>query len=99
MEGRNAEQDGHTYPAAEYEGEWLLEAYLHDERWLPHQLVGDLAALFPHAVAPEELEEAAEAEDWLECRATCELQAEDLAALTEDEREERTERKVSRVSC
>ena len=87
VEGRSAEQDGHTYPAAEYEGEWLPEAYLHDERWLPHQLVGDLAALFPHAVAPEELEEVAEAEDWLECRATCERQAEERVAPIEDESE------------
>ena len=84
MEGRSAEQDGHKYPAAEYEGEWLPDAYIHDDRCLPHQLQGDLSLLFPHAVVPEELEEVAEAEDWLECRATYERQTEERAAPTED---------------
>ena len=93
VEGRSAEQDGHTYLAAEYEGAWLPEAYIHDERWLPHQLVSDLVALFPHAVAPEELEEVPEEDDWLQCRATHERQEEDQkrAAQTED--------KIATVEC
>ena len=84
VEGRSVEQDGHRYPAAEYEGEWLPDAYLHDDRCLPHQLQGDLSLLFPHAVVPEELEEVAEAEDWLECRAAYERRAEERAEPTED---------------
>ena len=77
VEGRSAEQDGRKYPAMECEGDWLPEAYLHDEIWLPHQLKGDLAALFPHAVAPEELEDVPEVPDWLEDQGVRERQAED----------------------
>ena len=34
----------------------LPEAYVHDTRLLPHQLGGDLAILFPKAIAAEELQ-------------------------------------------
>ena len=86
VEGRSAEQDGHKYPAAEYEGEWLPDAYIHDERWLPHQLQGDLSMLFPHAVALEELEEVPEGDDWLECGGARERQAEDQRRQADDQR-------------
>ena len=68
VEGRGAEQDGHKYRAMAFQGGWLPEPYL--------QLKGDLAALFSHAVAPEELEEVPEEVDWLEDRGTRERQAE-----------------------
>ena len=74
VEGQIVVRDGHKYAAVKYEGESLPEAYLHDERWLPHQLTGNLAVLFPRAAVPPELEEAPEANDWLEARADRERQ-------------------------
>jgi hypothetical protein len=67
-------RDGHKNAAVKYEGESLLEAYLHDESRLPHQLTGNLAVLFPRAVVPPELEEVPELADWLEARADRERQ-------------------------
>ena len=75
VEGPTVMQNGHAYAAVKYEGELLPEAYLHDENWLPHQLAGDLAVLFPRAVVPPELEELPELADWLETRAVHERQA------------------------
>ena len=70
------EQDGFSYPAGDYEGEAVPEAYLHDASQLPHLIGGDLRLLFPRAAPAEELEELPEEPDWLEQRATasrCEL--------------------------
>ena len=54
-------QDGWAYRAVEIPdcgGQRVPEAYLHDERVLPHQVLGDLEAIFPRAIAgKEELEE------------------------------------------
>ena len=52
VESHAVERNGHTYPAAEFQG----GAYVH-ERWLPHQLEGNFAVPFPQEVAPEEFEE------------------------------------------
>ena len=70
-------QDGRKNPAMEYEGDWLPEAYLREENYLPHRLKVDLATLFHHAVAPEELKEVPDESDWLEDRGARERQAED----------------------
>ena len=51
------EHDNRTFPAVEYEGEFVAEAYLHDHDNLPH-LHANLDALFPRAVASEEEREA-----------------------------------------
>ena len=64
-EGPTAEQDGYHYPTTTYDGEVVLEAYLHDDRLLPRQ-VPNLERFFPKATAPPELEERGEPEDWLE---------------------------------
>ena len=50
-------QDGHQYPAVEYEGVMVADAYLHDDSVLPHQTRGDLNRLFPRAKAAEAPEE------------------------------------------
>ena len=64
--GRRAQRDGYDYPAVEWEGEWLPEAYYHDTTALPHQQGGDLERLFPRVVACEELPETPQLPDWLE---------------------------------
>ena len=59
-------QEGWAYPAvelAESGGQKVPEAYLHDERVLPHQVLGDLEAMFPRAIAGEEEPEEPEARD------------------------------------
>ena len=66
VDGPQLVVDGHVYPATEWEGTLVPEAYLHDGRVLPHLVNGDLALLFPRVVAAEELEEVEEAKDWLE---------------------------------
>ena len=66
VEGPRLVVDDHAYPATEWEGTLVPEAYLHDSRCLPHLVKGDLAVLFPRVIAADELEEEAEAEDWLE---------------------------------
>ena len=68
--GPTVEQDGFVYPAGDYEGEAVPEAYLHDSSQLPHLIGGDLRLLFPSAVPAVELEELPEEPDWLEQRAT-----------------------------
>ena len=54
-------QDGWAYPAVvleEFGGQKVPEAHLHDERVLPHQILVNLEATFPRAIAgKEELEE------------------------------------------
>ena len=45
-----------TYPAVEYEGGFVVEAYAHTHDLLPH-LHENLEELFPRAVAKEEKEE------------------------------------------
>ncbi len=59
-----------TYPGVHLEGELVADAYLHDERRLPHTIGGDLNDLFPVAVAGPEIEETAEPKDELEKRGT-----------------------------
>ena len=44
------------------------EAYLHDERLLPHEIGGDLNLLSPKANAAAALQERMEDEDFLETR-------------------------------
>ena len=64
-------QDGWAYPAVELEesgGQKVPEARLHDERILPHQIRGDLEAMFPMAIAGEEEHEEPPARDSLEER-------------------------------
>ena len=63
--GKCVQRDGYTYPAVEWEGELLPEAYLHDSTCLPHQLP-DYERLFPRLTACEELYGVPEHEDWLE---------------------------------
>ena len=67
--GQTIERDGHSYPMVRYEHEGevdaLPKANVHDNRLLPHQLGGDLAVLFPRAIAAEELQEELEQDDWL----------------------------------
>ena len=46
----------------------MPEASLHDGRVLPHQVLGDLEAMFPRAIAGEEEPEEPEAKDKLEER-------------------------------
>jgi len=47
------EHEGKEFPAVEYEGEFVVEAYLHKHDTLPH-LHGDLEKRFPKAVAQVE---------------------------------------------
>ena len=68
--GPTLEQEGFVYPAGDYEGEAVPEAYLHDSSQLPHLIGGDLRLLFPRAVPAAELDELMEGPDWLEQRAT-----------------------------
>ena len=46
----------------------MPEAHLHDERVLPHQILGNLDAIFPRAIAGEEELEEPERLDALEER-------------------------------
>ena len=62
-------QDGWAYPAVELEesgGQKVPEARLHDDRVLPHQIRGDLEAMFPRAIAGEEEHEEPPARDSFE---------------------------------
>ena len=64
-------KDGWAYRAVEIlDWGWqrVPEAYLHDERVLPHQVFGDLEAIFPRAIAGKEELEEREALDGLEER-------------------------------
>ena len=50
-------KDGWAYRAVEipdWGSQRMPEAYLHDERILPHQVLGDLEAIFPRAIAVKE---------------------------------------------
>ena len=67
--GATVLRDGYVYPSTVEDGEVIPEAYLHDERVLPHRLKGDLAKMFPPALPAEEAVEEDEGEDWLEARA------------------------------
>jgi hypothetical protein len=57
------EHEGREFPAVEYEGEYVVEAYLHKHDTLPH-LHSDLENRFPRAVASKE---EAETEDVTPC--------------------------------
>ena len=64
-------QDGWAYPSvvlSEFGGQIVPEAHLHDERVLPHQVLGNLEATFPRAIAGEEEPEEPEHADALEER-------------------------------
>jgi hypothetical protein len=50
------DHEGRQFPAVEYEGEFVVEAYAHRHDTLPH-LHDNLEALFPRAVAEKEEEE------------------------------------------
>ena len=54
--------------AEEFGGQKVPEAHLHDERVLPHQVLGNLEATFPRAIAGEEELEEPERPDALEER-------------------------------
>ena len=53
------EVDGHRYPSTydNYLGQWVADAYHHDEHRLPHTY-SDLGRLFPKAKAVEEVPES-----------------------------------------
>jgi hypothetical protein len=51
------EHDGQEFPAVEFEGEFVVEAFVHEHDKLPH-LHKNLKELFPKAVAEEEVPEA-----------------------------------------
>jgi len=51
------EHEGQEFPAVEYEGEFVVEAFVHEHDKLPH-LHKNLGKLFPKAVAPTEEKEA-----------------------------------------
>ena len=64
-------QDGYAYTYTVLEdsgGQRVPEAYLHDESVLPHRIRGDIAAVFPRAMAADELPETPEIEDEFEAR-------------------------------
>ena len=64
-------QDGYAYTYTVLEdsnGQRVPEAYLHDESVLPHRIRGDIAAVFPRALAADELLEVPEVEDKIEAR-------------------------------
>ena len=66
-------QDGYEYPAVAVDMgngcfEKVAEAYLHDDRRLPHEIGGDINLLFPKARAAEALRETEERADPLETR-------------------------------
>ena len=64
----------------------MPEAYLHDERVLPHQILGNLEGIFPRAIAGEEELEEPENRDALEERGRSigQVQRKRLAAKAED---------------
>ncbi len=65
--GDSVKKDGRTYPVVIFEGERHAEAYLHDERVLPHLIPGDISVLFPRVDAAAETEdESGEEVSWLE---------------------------------
>ena len=68
--GPVVEHGGWSYPGIKVEGfdELLPEAYLHDERRLPHLHGGDLHALFPQVEAVVDADQDPELfkKDWLE---------------------------------
>ena len=68
VEGGIILYNGHEYPTAVVAetGEVVPEAYLHDDRQMPHMMPGNLDALFPRICAAEGREEEPEADDWLE---------------------------------
>ena len=80
VEGPTMKRDGYTYPSVRFEEEAVPEAYLHDERVLPHLLRGDLSEMFPRALPAEEPKEVAEGEDWLEARATAMRRSDEISA-------------------
>ena len=43
--GAAVHRDGYTYPSTIVDGEAVPEAYIHDERVLPHLLRGDLSRM------------------------------------------------------
>ena len=51
------EHEGQEFPAVEYEGEFVVEAFAHEHDKLPH-LHSNLEKLFPRAVASTEEKEA-----------------------------------------
>ena len=64
-------QDGWAYPSvvlSEFGGQSVPEAHLHDERVLPHQVLGNLEATFLRGIAGEEEPEEPEHADALEER-------------------------------
>ena len=64
-------QDGYAYKVSiveDFGGQRVPEAYLHDVTVLPHQIKGDIAAVFPRALAADELEETPETIEPLEAR-------------------------------
>ena len=67
---QSVEHQGRQYPAVWYEDRYVPEAYMHPTGTLPHFLKGDLDAMFPLAVAGEELVETKEEKDLLEERGT-----------------------------
>ena len=73
VDGETVIQNGYKYPAVTVEVgenrvETIAEAYLHDDRRLPHEIGGDLNLLFPKARAAPELDETLMGEDPLEAR-------------------------------
>ena len=52
----------------EFGGQKVPEAHLHDERVLRHQVLGNLEAIFPRAIAGEEEHAEPQARDMLEAR-------------------------------
>ena len=70
----------------EFGGQKVPEAHLHDERVLPHQILGNLEATFPRAIAGKEELEEPEHPDALEerGRAIGQVQRRRLATKAED---------------
>ena len=72
--GQTVQRDGYTYPATEWDGELVPEAYLHDGSVLPHE-IEHFERLFPRVTAADELEETRQPPDWLESRGLSEAGA------------------------
>ena len=64
---QTVQRDGYTYPAVDFEGGLVPEAYLHSGDCLPHE-VENFERFFPRLVACEELAETPQPRDWLETR-------------------------------
>ena len=75
----------------------MPEAHLHDERVLPHQILGNLEAIFPRAIAGEEELEEPERLDALEERGRSIGQLPRAASLGGDERRRRAAPLASRL--